>query len=241
MSTSPTAPPRRLVYRPLTELAELGTPGNPKAHDIEAAKASIRRFGFGDPVLDDGRTGLVIAGHGRIEALCQLHVEGADVPEGIEATDGRWFVPTVEGWSSVNDTEARAFVVALNKIGEGRWRLPELAEWMTGANLEGIGFTAAELDDLFAGLEAPIDLPPGDIDAGHADLPPARKGDPPPPRQAQGLREVVLVYTVEQRREFDEMVARLRSAWGEDRPAVIVLRALAVCAPSSSPENQAAS
>ena len=83
-------------------------PGNPRTHSrkqIRQIAASIKRFGFVNPVLIDD-DGFLIAGHGRIEAAKSLDLET---------------VPTVR-LSGMTEAEIRAYVIADN-------RLAELAGW----------------------------------------------------------------------------------------------------------------
>jgi len=81
---------------------------NPRTHSkkqIRQIAASIRQFGFLNPVLVD-RAGGIVAGHGRVEAAKQL---------------GLQTVPTI-CLENLSDAEIRAYVIADN-------RLAELAGW----------------------------------------------------------------------------------------------------------------
>src|SRR4051812_7130293 len=92
-------------YVPLPEVATAVR--NPKSHDTPAVMASIARFGFLDPVIEDGRTGRLIAGHGRLEALVSMAGAAQEPPSGIEvAEDGTWQVPVTRGWASRSDEDA---------------------------------------------------------------------------------------------------------------------------------------
>ena len=75
-------------------LRKSSAPRNPKAHDAEAMRASVTRWGFADaPVLDE-RTERLVAGHGRIEDLGWRFDMGSNLPDGISvADDGMWEVP----------------------------------------------------------------------------------------------------------------------------------------------------
>ncbi len=75
---------------------------NARTHSDEQVAqiaASIREFGFSNPILID-EDGGVIAGHGRLSAARQLGL--ADVPVMVAA-----------GWS---ETQKRAYVLADNKL-----------------------------------------------------------------------------------------------------------------------------
>ncbi len=116
---------------------------NAKQHsDAQVAQiaASIREFGWGAPILVDGKNN-VIAGHGRLLAARKL-----GLPE----------VPVVP-MEHLTDTQRRALILADNKIGENAsWddellglELAELQE--AGFDLGLTGFTEEEWNDLIAG------------------------------------------------------------------------------------------
>ncbi len=98
---------------------------------------SIREFGFNNPVLVDGGSG-IIAGHGRVLAAQKL---------GLET------VPAIE-LSHLSEAQKRAYILADNRLAEqAGWdaellalELGELAE--LEVDLAGIGFDGAELDAL---------------------------------------------------------------------------------------------
>jgi ParB-like chromosome segregation protein Spo0J len=154
--------PRQIEYIPLWDLRE--DPRNPKAHDGEAMAASLRQFSLIDPVVIDGRTGYLISGHGRKAALLDLHTQGAPTPDGITiAPDGTWLVPAVTGWSSRTDAEARAALIALNRIGElGGWVDTALLDLLDELSAQdeslGVGLTSAGFDETtLTGLRAKLD------------------------------------------------------------------------------------
>lgn len=136
---------------PLAELK--GDDRNPKSHDLAGTISSLRRFGFVDPVVQDQRTKLLVAGHGRVAALRVMRERGEDPPGGIEP-DG-WKVPTYTGWSSDDDDEADAALVALNRLTEvGGWDVEQLVDLLTAVSksaregLAGVGYDGADLDNL---------------------------------------------------------------------------------------------
>lgn len=102
-------------------------PRNPKRHAIDAVRASIRAYGMRQPILADERTGLVLGGHGRIEALRAMREAGETAPPGctLELADAgavlRWMVPVV--WMRTeSDEAATALLLALNRTEElGGW------------------------------------------------------------------------------------------------------------------------
>lgn len=131
---------------------------NPKDHDLGELVTSIRRFGFVGSVTLDTRTGRLVSGHGRVDALRALAKERREKPpKGIEIdSDGEWLVP-VETWASRDDLEAEAFIVAANRIGElGGWAtatleavLADLAAAGEDA-LQGIGYDADDVSKMLA-------------------------------------------------------------------------------------------
>jgi len=142
---------RRIEYVPLDELRPALR--NPKKHAEEQLDTSVGRFGYAEPVLLDERTGRLVAGHGRFEALQRLQKKGGAPPEGVDVDGERWLVPVVRGWASKNDREAEAYLVASNQIGTaGGWDtgpLAELLRELDKANaLAGVGFTDKELSKL---------------------------------------------------------------------------------------------
>lgn len=151
-ATTTSKAPRWMEYVPLIDVK--GNPRNPKDHDLGGIHASIRRWSLTGGVLLDERTGLLAAGHGRIEVLRQMEAAGGDPPDGIVADPARgWLLPIQRGWASKDDDEAIAYVVADNRIGEiGGWDEALLAaalEPLAKADkLEGVGFDMSDVQDL---------------------------------------------------------------------------------------------
>lgn len=149
---------RRIRYVKLDDLQ--GNPANPKSHDLDLIGESLDRFGYVEPQTMDDRTGLLVAGHGRLEQLQSKQNAGEDPPEGIRRRGSRWYVPVVFGWSSADDDEALAYLVASNQSTiAGGWNYPALApvlEQVAASKLElaGTGYTRERLDDLLEQIEA---------------------------------------------------------------------------------------
>lgn len=167
-----TRAPRRLEYMLVRDL----TPAkrNPKAHDLDALRASIERFGYVEPAVLDERTERLVVGHGRTELLANAEAAGLPAPEGVRVSREGWKVPVVRGWASTNDEEAEAYVVASNAVGEGLWNRDLLAELLTDvaasdAGLEGTGFDADYLADLTASLAPPPTLDDLEDEVGDPD------------------------------------------------------------------------
>lgn len=146
------------------ELVQLATINfakrNPKDHDLGEIIASIKRFGFADAGVIDERTGRLVAGHGRVEALRAMQKESpSSPPPGVELRDGEWWVPVQRGWASKDDAHAEGFIVAANRIPElGGWRTPVLEEILVDLakggeqNLEGVGYDVGDVDEILAEL-----------------------------------------------------------------------------------------
>lgn len=174
MTTTPAAAPRRIEYVPVDEVNTADR--NPRSHlTIDKVEGSIRRYGFVESAVHDGRTDKIIAGHGRQLALQRMHAAGEPAPEGVLVLeDGRWAMPIQYGWSSADDAAAETLLVNLNRLAEkGGWENGGLAELLdelrrdTPEDFQLTGFESAEVDDLLAGLaqEAYDELPdPDDLD-----------------------------------------------------------------------------
>jgi hypothetical protein len=227
-----TAPPdvdRWLGWVALAEVAEAAR--NAKAHATGAISRSVGRFGYVEPMVLDERTGRLVAGHGRLAELRAREATGEDPPDGIRTDpDGTWLAPLLRGWRSRSDAEADAAALALNRVGEaGGWERDTLAELLTELATDpdlydATGFDPSALDDLLAELGDVIELPEQATDAEHAPLLP--RGDPAEPRTVQGLREVGLMFSDEDHREYTELLVRLRRQWSLDAAPQVVLRAM---------------
>jgi DNA modification methylase len=130
-----------IAWRPLGELIPYAR--NPRTHsDAQVAQiaASIREFGWTNPVLVDGENG-IIAGHGRVLAARKLGLER---------------VPVIE-LDHMSEAQKRAYVLADNQLALNagwddellRLELADLFE--LGFDLGLIGFGEGELERLLAG------------------------------------------------------------------------------------------
>ncbi len=140
----PTSRKLAVTYRPIAGLIPYAR--NARTHsDAQVAEiaASIRAFGFTNPILVDGDNG-VIAGHGRILAARKLAM----------AT-----VPVIE-LAGMSEAGKRAYIIADNKLAlNAGWDDAMLAAEIgdlkdLGFDLALTGFAFGEIDALLAG-EAP--------------------------------------------------------------------------------------
>jgi ParB-like chromosome segregation protein Spo0J len=109
---------------------------------MASIRASLARFGQAEPLVVHKATGRVIGGNGRLAAMRELGWSHADVVE-IE-TDA---------------VEATALSIALNRTAElAGWNTEVLGRVLdslrTEDALEGVGYSAEEIDALLADLEA---------------------------------------------------------------------------------------
>lgn len=211
------ASPRRIDYVLLGEVVPADV--NPRLHSsIEKVKGSIRRFGFVEGAVHDGRTGKIIAGHGRLEALGAMHAAGEPAPEGIVERDGQWLMPLQMGWSSQTDDDASALLVALNRHAEtGGWEiggdagLAALLDSMRQSapeHFELTGFDGEDVDKMLADL-AQVDY---DDNPAPDDLDDA----PEPPEPEDAICKVGDVW----------LLGRHRLAVGDSTDLRVVQRAL---------------
>jgi len=110
---------------------------------VDQIAASMREWGWTNPVLVD-EAGMIIAGHGRIEAARKLGL--AEAPVMVAA-----------GWS---EAKKRAYVIADNKLAlNAGWNEDLLAAELTDLcelafDMDLVGFDAAELEKLLGSGEA---------------------------------------------------------------------------------------
>lgn len=138
----------KITYKPTEDLIPYAR--NSRTHSaaqIAQIAASIREFGFRNPILIDGENG-IIAGHGRVLAALKLGIDQ---------------IPTLDG-SDMTEVQKRMYVIADNKIAlNADWdeeilalELDELES--LGADLDILGFDDEELD----GIVDPADEDDGD-------------------------------------------------------------------------------
>ncbi len=158
---------REIIHRPVGNLVPYAA--NARLHSDEQVAgivASIREFGFNNPVLIDGEGGL-IAGHGRILAARAL---------------GMTEVPTIE-LGHLSEAQKRAFILADNQLAlNASWDEDLLAQELQA--LDGLdfdlsltGFDTAALEDFLFDDDAHEGLTDDDAVPEVGDEPVNRVGD----------------------------------------------------------------
>lgn len=129
---------RKLVWRKVTDLIPYAR--NSRTHSDEQVAqiaASIKEFGWTNPILTDGDNG-IIAGHGRLAAARKL---------------GHEEVPTIE-LVGLTETQKKAYIIADNRLAlnagwDNEMLTIELNDLMAdGFALEILGFDQKELNAL---------------------------------------------------------------------------------------------
>jgi hypothetical protein len=128
----------KIVYKKTADLIPYAR--NSRTHDeaqIAQIAASIKEFGWTNPILLDGENG-IIAGHGRVMAAQKLNEDK---------------VPTIE-LAHLNDIQKRAYIIADNKLAlNAGWDNQMLALEIddlkdAGFDLDLIGFSIDEIEEL---------------------------------------------------------------------------------------------
>ena len=133
------------IWEDISALKEWEENPRHNSEAIEHVAKSIKRFGFGAPIIARKADGMIIAGHTRFQAALKLKLEKVPVR-----------------YLDLDPADAKLLAIADNKVGEiATWNddllritLSELKD----KGLEGVGFSDDELNDLFA--EAPGYEPP---------------------------------------------------------------------------------
>jgi DNA modification methylase len=182
-----TAPARWIDYIPLDDIKFAAR--NPKGHDITGIGGSIDTHGMGELPLVDERTGQLVAGHGRIEALRARHKAGGAPPDGLTVRDdGMWLAPVVRGWSSKSDAAAESYLIGSNQWTViGGWDdLDELGRMLSAladtdvALLAATGYTEDDIAKLLGNIddgEKPVALTDQDDAPGLRTATIAQTGD----------------------------------------------------------------
>lgn len=177
-------------------------PRNPRIGDIGEIAKSLDRWGQVRLILFDAEGQIVAGNHTYLAAI-----------------DNGWTHVGAVLNDFATPQEAAAYLLADNKIGdEGEYERAEqiemLAELEATGRWEGTGYAPDDLAHL-RGLDRIANAPP-------PALPPEPPAGPPIPE----LREVVLLYTSEQKSELAAGVKVLRRRYGLEGVTETVLRAV---------------
>jgi hypothetical protein len=130
---------------------------NPRVHDLDKIEKSIQAYGFVSPLLLDEKTGKLVAGHGRLEALESLRDQGEKPPKRVKTDgDGNWLVPVVRGIAFKDANEAAGYLISDNRVSEvGGWDESLLRELVTDLrevefDTSALGWSEQALDKLLA-------------------------------------------------------------------------------------------
>jgi len=133
----------KIVYKKTADLIPYAR--NSRTHDesqIAQIAASIKEFGWTNPILLDGENG-IIAGHGRVMAAQKLNEDK---------------VPTIE-LAHLTEHQKRAYIIADNKLAlNSGWDNEMLQLEMetlqdAGYGIDVLGFDDKELQALFGNLD----------------------------------------------------------------------------------------
>lgn len=172
----------KIQYKPIQDLIPYAR--NSRTHnDAQVAQiaASIKEFGWTNPVLLDGTNG-IIAGHGRVMAAQKL---------------GETEVPTIE-LSHMDENQKRAYIIADNKLAlNAGWDNEMLALEIADLKDAGydLGLTGFDLDEI-AALN-------GDIDVEEDFKEPSDESRNLLMIECQGERELETLYEEMQQRGFE--------------------------------------
>ena len=156
-----------IVYKKINELKPYEN--NSRTHDESQIKQiceSIKEYGWTNPVLIDEK-GMIIAGHGRVEAGKKL-----DIKE----------VPCIV-LSGLTEAQKKAYVIADNKMAlNAGWNEELLKTELENLkeldfDLELTGFNVDELDDILGKNEEEQEIVEDDFDIEPPEEPKAKLGD----------------------------------------------------------------
>lgn len=126
----------KIVYKSVTQITPYEN--NPRVNDkaVEAVAASIKEFGFKQPIVVDSQ-GVIVAGHTRYKAALSLGMDKVPV---LVADD-------------LTDEQVKAYRLADNKTAElAEWDFSALQEELDALDMdmEMFGFADAEFDNVVA-------------------------------------------------------------------------------------------
>ena len=136
------------TWTPLASLTPWEQNPRDNTEAIAEVAKSIRRFGFGAPIVANSRDSTIIAGHTRLEAAKRL---------GLEEVPVRWM--------DLDPVDAKALALADNRVGEiATWDDAMLAQVLADlaavdeSVLADTGFSNEELSELMADVDGVEDV-----------------------------------------------------------------------------------
>lgn len=170
------------------------------AQQVKQIAASIKEFGFTNPVLIDKDNG-IIAGHGRVLAAEHLAIET---------------VPCIR-LDYLTETQRKAYVIADNKIAlNATWDFEmlklDLADISkTDIDLDSIGFTQLEVNNFLSDYDAPFEL--SNLEDKEATL------DAEPKQSDVGYTQFSIVLSTDDKKTLLDKIAEVRSKYSLDSMA----------------------
>ncbi len=147
--SEPPKPPFWVEMMTLDDCIEMRHTTNPKEHDTEELKRSMRRFKFVAPPTIDEATKVMAAGHGRCLALVEMLEGDEPPPANIVNRDGVWWVPVLRGISFDNERERDAYLIADNQHTiRGGWNFDLLSTMLKDIKAGDGGFDGMGFDDV---------------------------------------------------------------------------------------------
>ena len=181
---------------------------------LDKIKASIRDFGWTNPILVRKGTMKIIAGHQRYTAALEL---------------GFKKVPVIE--LDMTEAEAIAYNIADNRVGEeSTWDFDQLSAKLQemvsgGIDIENAGFDHKELDYLLRSVAEPLSTPQHDV-VGAEDVPVSEE-EAAPVYDYRQYEVVPLIFSLnqEQKAIVKQAVDIVKSSQGikERGPAIAVI------------------
>lgn len=151
--------PESYVIERVNIAAPTSFSGNPRTHSdtqIDQIAASIREFGWTNPILIDA-SGTIIAGHGRLGAATRLGLDQ---------------VPVIR-LGHLSDARRKALVIADNQLAlNAGWDEEALSNLIRELDaetfeLDFLGFESADLDRYLTGLDEEATVSDGDFAYDH--------------------------------------------------------------------------
>jgi len=128
-----TSNPLYIEYMPVDDLVYRLDSSNPKEHDLGLLDVLFTAYGYTSPVLLNETTGLLLAGHGRVERMYarwslwkDSNGTAATIPDRVEVKDGQWLIPVIRGLH-MESTLAKRYLIADNQATiAGGWNEEQL-------------------------------------------------------------------------------------------------------------------